>query len=824
LLGGLILLQVVTLVAALLVAWPGYQAVNPPERVVILGTPTAVTNTPTTPLAQAPTLSAVLPTAAPGAETQVEAPQPAVAPPTPTPPALKLRGLEITQGIQVFNEPELPRCNPDPNHPNYIFCNNSIPLVAGRHTLVRVYPTCADVCPTTDVLVRLHLLKDGQEQTSLTRSMPIATLQRINNFAMPELRRSLDNSVNFEFFPPPDWLAGQITFVVEALPQGEIVQAAATLTLTKEFAIRKPLRVAYLPITYQGLRPPEPAGIDYWLIRMYPVSGIQYYRLPVPDLTWEGELNKGEVLRKLLYTYWLYVQSQPPEAWPDQLFGWLPQEIYNGGASDPFWCPNCAGTHSSRVAFGGLRLEQDIGGPRILVHEIAHNLGAQHAWSPTQREDAACFKAEGADIWVDPDWPYAHTPFIQEFGIDLYSNPPIVYPPSAYDMMAYCAQPWISPHTYRKIFNSPLLQPDSSSTPLLTNVRPQVETGNTGTLLVSGLVYPDGTVSTPEVTQLDGSAFGNATAFNPPPGDDYCLEVQASSQATAARHCFDVGFVDIETGLPTTEPSPFFIALPDVGPLEATKITISKNEAPVISLTPSNHAPTIILDFPNGGETLAGPQTITWQADDADGDSLIYDLLYSPDNGQSWLPLAVRLNQTHYTFYTDQLPASYEGLIRVIASDGFHTSFDQSQAPFAITLPTENSLSLRGPATVKPGQTFEVAIVANRVTEPGLFGVQLKLNFDPALVQVDSLHLHPDLNFVANQTIQNDMGQVSIAASRQGQMPNLTGDLTLATLILTAGQTTGNLDLSLSEVIAGARGGLRLDLTPVQGLSVHVAE
>ncbi len=822
-LGGLILLQIVVLAAALLVAWPGDQSVNPQERVIILATPTAVTSTPTPPLAHAPTLGAVSPTAAPGPKTQVEATQPAAASPTPAPLALKLRGLEITQGIQVFNEPELPRCHPDPNHPNFIFCNNSIPLVAGRHTLIRIYPTCADVCPTTDVLVQLRLLKDGQEQMSLTRSMPVATLQQINNFAMPELRRSLDNSVNFEFFPPPDWLVGQITFAVEALPQSETARAPATFSLTKEFTMRKPLRVAYLPITYQGLRPPEPAGIDYWLLRMYPVPAVQYYRLPVPDLTWEGELNKGEVLRKLLYTYWLYMQSQPAETWPDQLFGWLPQEIYNGGASDPFWCPNCAGTHSSRVAFGGLRLEQDIGGPRILVHEIAHNLGAQHAWSPTQREDAACFKAEGADIWVDPDWPYAQTPYIQEFGLDLYSNPPIVYPPSAYDMMAYCAQPWISPHTYRKIFNSPILQPDSNS-PLLTNVKPQLPTNNTGTLLVSGLVYPDGTVSQPEVTQLDGSAFGDVTGLNPPPGDDYCLEVQASNQTTVAQHCFDVGFVDIETGLPTTDPSPFFIALPGVGPLEAAKITISKNEAPVISLTPSNHAPTITLDFPNGGETLAGPQTITWQADDADGDSLIYDLLFSPDNGQSWLPLAVRLNQSHYTFYTDQLPASYEGLIRVIASDGFHTSFDQSETPFTITLPSENSLSLRGSATVKPGQTFEVAIVANRVTEPGLFGVQFKLDFDPTLVQVDSLRLHPDLNLVADQTIQNDVGQVSIAASRQGQMPNLTGDLTLATLTLTAGPTTSSLDLSLNDVIAGARGGLRLDMTIVQGMSVHITE
>jgi hypothetical protein len=526
--------------------------------------------------------------------------------------------------------------------------------------------------------VQLRLFKDGQEKGSLSRLLSAAALQQISNLAMPDLRLSLDKSVNFEFFPPPDWLVGQVTLAVEALPQGEMARAPATLTLTGDFAVRKPLRVAYLPITYQDLRPPEPANIDYWLVRMYPVPGVQYYRLPVPDLAWEGELNKGEVLRKLLYTYWLYVQSQPEGAWPDQLFGWLPEQVYNGGASDPYWCPNCAGAHSSRVAFGGLRLEQDIGGPRILVHEIAHNLGALHAWSPTQREDGACFKTEGAEIWVDPDWPYPQTPRTQEYGIDLYSNPPVVYPPSTYDMMAYCSQPWISPYTYRKIFNSPFLQPDSNQVQPLTYAQPQSGSSGAAALVVSGVVYPDGAVSPPEIVQLDGSAFARVMGFNPPPGDDYCLDVLAKDQTGLAHYCFDVGFVDVETGQPTTEPSPFFITLPGVDPQAAAKVTISQNQTPLASLTPSNHSPNVSLDFPSGGETLAGSQTITWQANDADGDPLVYDLLYSSDQGQSWFPLAVRLHQTHYTLYMSQLPGGPAGIIRVIASDGFHSSFDQS--------------------------------------------------------------------------------------------------------------------------------------------------
>lgn len=839
LVGGFLLLQIFALLAALLILLPS-QPSTPQSVGVILPTPAATV--PTQPILPPPTPTPLnVPTRQPPPQpANLPTFQPSTPPPLQPPPvSLKLRGVEITQGIQVFNEPELSPCQPDPNHPAHIFCNNSIPLVAGRHTLVRVYPACGDTCPGGDLVVRLRLLKDGVEQANLTRVLPAAALPQLNSLALPALRQNLANSVNFEFFPPPAWMTGPVTFLVEALPQDQPGQPPVSLTLIEDFAIRKTLRVAYLPIAYQGVTPPELPGIDYWLQRMYPVPGVEYYRLPVPDMTWQGELSKGEVLRQLLHTYWLYTQSQPAETWPDQLFGWLPQQFYNGGASDPAWCPSCAGPHSGRVAFGGLRPEQDIGGPRVLVHEIAHNLGAQHAWSPTQQEDAACFKAEGADIWVDPDWPYLQTPHTQEVGIDLYSNPPIVYPSSAYDVMAYCAQPWISPHTYHKIFNSPLLQPNPIAAPL-TSVQPQVESGQSGVLLVSGFINPDGSVTEPEVLRLESSSFSSTAGLNPPPGDDYCLDVQAGDQTTLAHHCFDVGFADVETGLPSSEPSPFFFTLTQIDPNAAAKITVSKNDAPLLTLTPSNHAPSVTVLSPNGGETLAGPQTITWAAADADGDALFFDLLFSADQGQTWLPLAARLGQTSYTVDTAQLPPTHDGLIRVIASDGFNATLDASDAPFSVgqecatlqncqtanqpepPLPLPTGLSLQGPVAVQPGQSFEVSIVAHGLTEPGLFGAQFKLQFDPALGRVENLRLHPDLSLVAVESIQNEVGQVTVVASRQGQTASLAGDFTLATLTLTA-QAEGQLNLTLSEVIAGTPDGSKLDLPLTPDLSLRIS-
>ncbi|MDX1520202.1 MAG: hypothetical protein R3264_01070 [Anaerolineae bacterium] len=589
---------------------------------------------------------------------------------------VRIRGLEVTQGIQVFNEPQHPNCRTDVNHPDYIFCNNSIPLVAGRHTMVRLYVGCNLDCPSRDMTVRINVIKQGEIREVLTGQLTAHSLAQLNQFSLSEVRHNLANSLNFSLIPAPAWLSDEVTFEVQIETEGT---SLASLVSTHKFEHRKPLRIAYLPIKHQGLSPAEVAGTEHWLLRMYPVPAVEYFRLPVPELVWNRELNKAELLQELLYTYWLYAEHHPAEEWPDQLFGWLPQEAYNGGASDPDWCPNCAGPHSSRVAFGGMRPEQDIGGPRILVHEIAHNLGARHAWSPTQREDAGCFKAEGADIRVDPEWPYAETPYIQEFGVDLYNDPPVIYSPSAYDMMAYCTFPWISPHTYRKIFESPILQADASGAAF----RPR-QTGQNGgpTLMIKGSINADGTVSRPEVVQIE-QGIGSTMAPGSATTGDYCLNVFGSGEEILARRCFKAGFIDVETGLPL-DVSPYFVSLAGLTLKDVSKITLDHEAQTVVSLSPSATAPQVSLTFPNGGETLRGQQTLTWQASDADGDSLTFDLLYSPDGGERWLPLATGLSQTRYTLDTTALTESDNTLIRVVASDGFHTSVDGSDEVFSL--------------------------------------------------------------------------------------------------------------------------------------------
>ncbi|HMN30033.1 MAG TPA: hypothetical protein PKE45_17910, partial [Caldilineaceae bacterium] len=73
------------------------------------------------------------------------------------------------------------------------------------------------------------------------------------------------------------------------------------------------------------------------------------------------------------------------------------------------------------------------------------------------------------------------------------------------------------------------------------------------------------------------------------------------------------------------------------------------------------------------GDQWSGIQSIAWQASDEDGDTLTYAVLYSPDQGATWLTLATSLTQTQYAVNSQELAGGNNAIIRVMASDGFNT-------------------------------------------------------------------------------------------------------------------------------------------------------
>ena len=68
--------------------------------------------------------------------------------------------------------------------------------------------------------------------------------------------------------------------------------------------------------------------------------------------------------------------------------------------------------------------------------------------------------------------------------------------------------------------------------------------------------------------------------------------------------------------------------------------------------------------------------TLRWNGSDADGNDLVYALLYSSDGGESWLPVALDLTESEFDLDASQIAGGENVFFQVLASDGFHTAMD----------------------------------------------------------------------------------------------------------------------------------------------------
>lgn len=128
-----------------------------------------------------------------------------------------------------------------------------------------------------------------------------------------------------------------------------------------------------------------------------------------------------------------------------------------------------------------------------------------------------------------------------------------------------------------------------------------------------------------------------------------------------------------------------------------SSLLLSYDGTLLATLTASSTPPSVSLTAPNGGQTFGpGPVNITWTASDAHGDALTYAIEYSTDNGNTWETLVVDWPEQSLAVNGAQLPATTQGLIRVIASDGFNTATAQSAAPFTVQ-PHAPFISLTAP-------------------------------------------------------------------------------------------------------------------------------
>jgi hypothetical protein len=90
--------------------------------------------------------------------------------------------------------------------------------------------------------------------------------------------------------------------------------------------------------------------------------------------------------------------------------------------------------------------------------------------------------------------------------------------------------------------------------------------------------------------------------------------------------------------------------------------------------------PTIEILSPQPGDSLGEMTTIAVQIEDSDTDPslMMINAAYSPDDGESWVPIAVQLpgTTTEFEVNTTEIQRSDgQGVIRVFVSDGLNTAY-----------------------------------------------------------------------------------------------------------------------------------------------------
>lgn len=135
------------------------------------------------------------------------------------------------------------------------------------------------------------------------------------------------------------------------------------------------------------------------------------------------------------------------------------------------------------------------------------------------------------------------------------------------------------------------------------------------------------------------------------------------------------------------------------------------------------------------------------------------------------------------------------------------------------------TLRVNGPAQVTVGDTFQIQVILDQPQPPGVFGYQFRLNWDSAIVTpVDSSPtLDPQFPLIAQSQVTP--GQLVTAASRQGDVPDLTGSFTLLTWtfrVIAAG--SGSTPFDLSAVTLGQKDGTPLPIGGIVNLTVQVVE
>jgi hypothetical protein len=570
--------------------------------------------------------------------------------PTPIPVDIELVKIEITQGVQCLNSAG---CE-----------DNSVGLYERRPTLVRAYLRL-NSGPAFINNVSGTLCYGWTYETmcpSPVRPLAPVTVERVSD-PVGLFRGRLSSTLNFVV--PSDWITWSKSFylTVNVNPIGERVKETSyennwTARYAK-FGKRRKLDVVFVPFlsngaisTYEDRWP-----IVAWLQLAYPTNDIRVWTTGywlIKDYAfadtssggcgrgWGGLLDNLEWFRGSNWQIY---------------YGMVDAKSISGSIT------GCGRYDGAFVSAGRTGLKDRQPG-ETAAQEIGHNFERRHApGSGAGNADGSYPSSDGT---------------VDEFGVDI-TRMQVYRPGFDFDFMGYGgdeATTWTSLYTWRALAG---LLPIAARDTGRHVARPrQTEGPQSEFLVASGWLTSD-------AIAIDQGFFRLSLAANsaePLPAGPYTLELVGSDGTVLRERSFGPA---ADSNATPDESGSFFLREPWIDGTAAVVIRYRGTELARRSLSPN--APFVRLLQPNGGEawSAAGEQTIRWEASDFDGDRLQVMIDYSRDDGATWQTIANPGPADSFSFDTSRLPGSSVARIRVVVSDGLHTSVDASEAPFSVS-------------------------------------------------------------------------------------------------------------------------------------------
>ncbi|MCX7681849.1 MAG: hypothetical protein N2508_07795 [Anaerolineae bacterium] len=579
--------------------------------------------------------------------------------------------------------------------------DNSLPLVQDKATVARLYVDADNATASQPVIAYLYGSVDGVD-------LPGSPLALLYQAPLAISRAYLNQTANFAL--PDTWDQGTVTFRGKARTLGGSEINTADIPIT--FNLRQKPTYWYIPINTGSAASPNLISTDEmdsqrsYLQTVYPVPGVRWVYKPWTAIgattiaNTIAKLNEYYQVALLAWIASVILHGQAPYAMPDQIYGFTPS---GSGQSDPVWL-GAAG----RVARGyrGSSLEG------TMAHEINHNLDRSTYGTWGRHVPKGCGAAG-----PDPNWPYLDDD-IQQVGFDTrqpwVSTPSqkSVVPSNVPDFMSYCQSgflptKWISPYRWNHLYNA-------FAVPMNTAMLRRVEQIQS-VYYISGEVHQDGSGSL-------NPAFIQPGIPSEPLGEgNAALRILGAQNEVLYNHVFNVAF--LEDPEEPVEVTYFSFQLPYQRGAKRIVLVYQGNE--IASIPFSAHSPVVTLTAPNGGRSFSVSKAarpdkvysptdilhIAWSASDADGDSLYFTLLYTPD-GQSWYPIVSNIQGNSYDLDLNLIPGGAAARIRVIVTDGVNTAQDDSDGTFIVE-DHAPLVTASAPLVAQPGE--QIALMGEAV-------------------------------------------------------------------------------------------------------------